>query len=59
LLVEQNARRALAMSHRGYVLELGTTRYEGSGREILDNPEIVDLYLGGDPAVSARRQKAE
>lgn len=47
LMVEQNARRALAMSHRGYVLDTGRNRFEGAGPELLGNPEVVDLYLGG------------
>jgi branched-chain amino acid transport system ATP-binding protein len=47
LMVEQNARRALAMSHRGYVLDLGTNRFEGTGAELLEDPRVVDLYLGG------------
>ena len=47
LVVEQNARRALAMSHRGYVLDLGRNRFEGPGRELLENPKVAELYLGG------------
>jgi ABC-type branched-subunit amino acid transport system ATPase component len=47
LMVEQNARRALAMSHRGYVLDTGRNRFEGPGPELLANPEVVALYLGG------------
>jgi len=47
LLVEQNARRALAMSHRGYVLDLGRNRFEGPGPDLLNDPKVVDLYLGG------------
>jgi ABC-type branched-subunit amino acid transport system ATPase component len=47
LMVEQNARRALAMSHRGYVLDAGRNRFEGRGPDLLNNPEVVDLYLGG------------
>jgi len=47
LMVEQNARRALAMSTRGYVLDLGRNRFEGPGRELLDDPKVVELYLGG------------
>jgi neutral amino acid transport system ATP-binding protein len=47
LMVEQNARRALAMSHRGYVLDLGTNRFEGPGRELIEDPKVADLYLGG------------
>ena len=40
MLVEQNAARALEISHRGYVLELGRNRYEGAGRDLLDNAEV-------------------
>jgi neutral amino acid transport system ATP-binding protein len=47
VMVEQNARRALAMSTRGYVLDLGTERVEGPGRELLDDPKVAELYLGG------------
>ena len=47
MLVEQNAARALEVSERGYVLELGRNRFEGSGRELLENPEVRRLYLGG------------
>ena len=47
LMVEQNARRALASSHRGYVLDLGTNRFEGPGRELLGDPKVAELYLGG------------
>jgi neutral amino acid transport system ATP-binding protein len=47
VMVEQNARRALAISHRGYVLDTGRNRFEGPGLELLANPEVVDLYLGG------------
>ncbi len=51
LMVEQNARRALAMSHRGYVLDLGATRFEGPGKELLDDPKVAELYLGGTARV--------
>ena len=47
VMVEQNARRALAMSHRGYVLDLGKNRFEGPGSELLEDPKVADLYLGG------------
>jgi ABC-type branched-subunit amino acid transport system ATPase component len=47
LLVEQNARTALRHSHRAYVLEQGRVRFEGSGEEILDHPEVRRAYLGG------------
>jgi len=47
MLVEQNAARALEISDRGYVLELGRNRFEGTGRALLDNPEVRRMYLGG------------
>ena len=47
LLVEQNARASLALCRRGYVLVMGRTRAEGPGHELLDDPEIRRLYLGG------------
>ena len=47
MLVEQNARRALEISDRAYVLELGQNRYEGSGRELLVSADVKRLYLGG------------
>jgi len=47
LMVEQNARRALAMSDRGYVLDLGKDRFEGPGQDLLDDPKVAELYLGG------------
>jgi ABC-type branched-subunit amino acid transport system ATPase component len=47
ILVEQNAARALEIADRGYVLELGKNRFEGGGRELLENPEVSRLYLGG------------
>jgi len=47
LLVEQNARQALKMSHFGVVLENGQVRLSGTGAEVLNNPEIGALYLGG------------
>ena len=53
LMVEQNARRALAMSHRGYVLDGGQNRFEGAGPELLHDPKVVDLYLGGAVAGSS------
>ncbi len=47
LLVEQNARAGLKLSTRGLVLENGKVRLTGTGREILEHPEIGALYLGG------------
>ena len=45
LMVEQNARAALALSHRGYVLDLGRNAFEGPGRQLLEDPRLADLYL--------------
>jgi ABC-type branched-subunit amino acid transport system ATPase component len=47
MLVEQNATRALGIADRGYVLELGRNRFEGPGRQLLADPEVKRLYLGG------------
>ena len=47
MVVEQNAARALAVADRGYVLELGRNRFEGTGQSLLDDPEVKRLYLGG------------
>lgn len=47
VLVEQNAKKALAMADRGYVLEGGKNRFEGTGRALRENPEVGRLYLGG------------
>jgi branched-chain amino acid transport system ATP-binding protein len=52
LLVEQNARAGLALSTHGIVLENGQVRLSGSGREVLEHPEIGALYLGGSVAGS-------
>jgi len=46
-IVEQNARKALSIAHRGYVLDLGQTRLEDTGAGLLDNEEVKKLYLGG------------
>jgi neutral amino acid transport system ATP-binding protein len=45
LMVEQNARAALALSHRGYVLDLGRNAFEGEARRLLDDPRLAELYL--------------
>jgi len=47
LIVEQNARRALGIANHGYVLELGQVRFEGSGRDLLNDPNVQKAYLGG------------
>jgi branched-chain amino acid transport system ATP-binding protein len=46
LLVEQNAKKALALSDRGYVFDQGRNRYEGPGKELLADERIGHLYLG-------------
>ncbi|MEK6528656.1 MAG: ABC transporter ATP-binding protein [Nitrospirota bacterium] len=46
LLVEQNAKAALKLAHRGYVIELGRVVKEGSGKELLNDPDIKKAYLG-------------
>lgn len=46
VLVEQNARKALEMSDRGYVLEAGRDRFSGPGIELLNDPKVGELYLG-------------
>jgi neutral amino acid transport system ATP-binding protein len=46
MLVEQNARKALAMAHRGYVLDAGRDRFEGAGADLLNDPKVGELYLG-------------
>ncbi|KAM3094975.1 ABC transporter ATP-binding protein [Phormidesmis sp. 146-35] len=50
VLVEQNAKRALEMSDRGYVLEAGRDRFEGRGIDLLNNPKVAELYLGAGKA---------
>ena len=47
LLVEQNARQALAIAHRGYVLATGRNRFTGTAEALLGNPEIGQSFLGG------------
>ncbi|MEJ2521085.1 MAG: ATP-binding cassette domain-containing protein, partial [Desulfuromonadales bacterium] len=47
LLVEQNANLALHLAHRGYVLDTGNIVAEGTGQQLLENPEVKKAYLGG------------
>lgn len=47
LIVEQNAHRALEIAHRAYVLETGSIGLTGAGRDLLVNPRVKELYLGG------------
>jgi branched-chain amino acid transport system ATP-binding protein len=46
IMVEQNARRCLQICDRGYVLDQGKDAYEGTGRELLNDPKVIGLYLG-------------
>ncbi|MEA3545445.1 MAG: ABC transporter ATP-binding protein, partial [Thermodesulfobacteriota bacterium] len=47
LLVEQNANLALKLAHRGYVMDTGNIVAEGTGEELMNNPEVKKAYLGG------------
>ncbi len=47
LLVEQNAQMALSIADRGYVLETGRVTLEGNAQELLENPLVIEAYLGG------------
>ena len=46
LIVEQNAKSALKIADRAYAMELGTVRFQGTGEEILNDPQVQELYLG-------------
>jgi branched-chain amino acid transport system ATP-binding protein len=46
IMVEQNARRCLQICDRGYVLDQGRNSYTGTGRELAEDPKVVELYLG-------------
>jgi branched-chain amino acid transport system ATP-binding protein len=46
IMVEQNAKRCLQICDRGYVLDQGTDAYTGTGRELLNDPKVIGLYLG-------------
>ena len=47
LMVEQNARQALSVSDKGYVLDMGENKFAGSGQDLLESDEVGELYLGG------------
>jgi neutral amino acid transport system ATP-binding protein len=53
VLVEQNARRSLAMAQYAYVLDMGRNRFSGSGSDLLHDPKVVELYLGGRGRLAA------
>lgn len=46
LMVEQNARRCLQVTDRGYVCDQGKNAYTGTGRQLLEDPNVIKLYLG-------------
>ncbi len=50
LMVEQNAKQALKIANRGYVLVDGKNKFEGSGQNLLDDPEVAEMFLGGGAA---------
>ena len=47
LLVEQNAKMALSIANRAYVMETGSITIEGDAKEVMSNPSVVEAYLGG------------
>ena len=63
VMVEQNARRCLQICDRGYVLDQGTNAYTDTGRNLLHDPKVIELYLGTlakrrpDPASPSRRTR--
>jgi neutral amino acid transport system ATP-binding protein len=58
VMVEQNARRALALADRGYVLDMGRNAYEGNGQALLLDPKVAELYLGSTTASSSTSTSA-
>ncbi|GAA2241381.1 ABC transporter ATP-binding protein [Rarobacter faecitabidus] len=62
VMVEQNARRCLQICDRGYVLDQGRDAYVGPGRELLNDPKVISLYLGtlaADVESDAAERKAQ
>jgi branched-chain amino acid transport system ATP-binding protein len=59
LMVEQNAREGLGSAHRGYVLELGREKFEGTAQELLNSPEMAKLYLGGSTENGSYRRRSK
>ena len=47
LMVEQNAKQALSIADRGYVLVDGKNQFEGTGEALLNDPEVAEMFLGG------------
>lgn len=52
LMVEQNAKQALKIADRGYVLVDGKNKFEGTGQELLDDSEVAEMFLGGGKAAA-------
>jgi branched-chain amino acid transport system ATP-binding protein len=46
VMVEQNARRCLQICHRAFVLDQGRNAYSGTGEQLLNDPKVIELYLG-------------
>lgn len=64
LMVEQNAKQALGIANRGYVLVDGKNRFEGTGQDLLNDPEVAEMFLGGGkqpekPPAKARKPAAK
>ena len=57
LLVEQNARRALDIAHRGYIMESGRIVLDGAAAELADNPDVKEFYLGLGEAGARKRYR--
>ena len=53
VIVEQNARRALALADTGYVLDMGRNAFTGPGVDLLHDPNVARLYLGGSSAIAS------
>jgi ABC-type branched-subunit amino acid transport system ATPase component len=53
VMVEQNARRALTLADTGYVLDMGRNAFAGAGRDLLHDPKVAELYLGGSSTTAS------
>ena len=58
VMVEQNARRALSLADRGYVLDMGRNAHEGTGADLLVDPRVAELYLGSMTAAPPPTRRA-
>ena len=57
LMVEQNAKQALGIATRGYVLVDGKNRFEGTGQDLLNDAEVAEMFLGGGKAATPAARK--